>query len=669
MMFFRKFIGEVDYLRRRFDRAASKISVRLGLTILIVQMTILGVGGGLLVHVFSDRLEQEILSRVQSAGRLTRQGGLSLSSIADIELMKAVAGDSLRFAALIGLNGKILQSSREEDIGRDGSLATGLPADHFSGSTPVETVFWRQRADGLTLSALTSLSFAPSQKPILYMYVEIGAEELSASRRDAALNIVAAMLLTAALSAALVSFLVRRSVLGPVDEISNTVRHITQGRLSVRCAVDLGGELGTLAHGLNAMADAIERKGLEMSNLNRELEQRYDERTRDLQLELRIRRETEQKYREARDVAEAALVEKSRFMAAASHDLRQPVHTMRLLLSVLERGQSWRDEETQELIQEMHAALAGLADLLNALLDINQLEAGVVTPTFAAVSAQAVLNDLESDFRRMADDVGVRFTVAPCTTIIETDPQLLRRILGNLASNAIKFADGGRVLIGCRRRGAMLDFMVCDNGIGVPPESLEEIFQEFKQLGNESRQRSKGFGLGLSIVRRIADLLDHPVRIASVLGRGTVARVGVQLAAGANAAAEHGFQRDGAAKPELKLFALVIEDDPAILRATTRLIQQWGGASIGFEEAEEAIRHDGCGPPDLLVADFRLPGAVNGLQAISALRQKYRRQIPAILIKEEINNFNTVIDYSIAVVRKPVDPDNLYDCISRILIQ
>lgn len=248
--------------------------------------------------------------------------------------------------------------------------------------------------------------------------------------------------------------------------------------------------------------------------------------------EIRDRTENERLLREARDAAQAASRAKSRFLAAASHDLRQPVHTLRLLLSALEGAIESQgghaDPEARELVDEIEAAVLSLSDLLNALLDVSRLDAGVVVPTIAACRVGELLRDVALRFQRAAAAAGVRLSVVPSSLVVRTDPVLLARVLDNLVANAVKFAPGGRVLVGCRRRDGGVEIQVADTGIGIPDGMTDAIFEEFRQLGNDARQRSRGLGLGLAIVRRTADLLGHPVGVRSARGRGSVFSVTVR---------------------------------------------------------------------------------------------------------------------------------------------
>jgi signal transduction histidine kinase len=227
----------------------------------------------------------------------------------------------------------------------------------------------------------------------------------------------------------------------------------------------------------------------------------------------------------AKDAAEAALGAKSRFLAAAGHDLRQAVHALRLLLTAATDDESEDKAEYCALFEEMDCVIGGMAEQLNALLDMSRLDAGAIVPCVSDCAIEDIFRRVEHGFGRsaLAGNVELRFVSTSC--MVRTDPALLTRILGNLVANGIKFAPDGRVLVGCRRRGGEVLLQVCDDGIGIPADKIDEIFEEYRQLHNPARQQTKGLGLGLAIITRLADLLGHKISVASIPGRGTIVTV------------------------------------------------------------------------------------------------------------------------------------------------
>jgi signal transduction histidine kinase len=234
----------------------------------------------------------------------------------------------------------------------------------------------------------------------------------------------------------------------------------------------------------------------------------------------------------AKETAEAALDSKSRFLAATGHDLRQAVHALRLLLTAAADGPPADKADTSLLFQDMEDVIAGMAEQLNTLMDLARLEAGIIAPSVSDCALDVIFRRVEGQFRRSAraSDVDLRFVAS--SQVVQSDPALLSRILGNLIANGIKFAPGGRVLVGCRRRGSEIHIQVCDDGIGIPPDKTAEIFEEYRQLHNPARQHAKGLGLGLAIIKRLTELLGHGISVTSTPGQGTIFSVRIPATPG-----------------------------------------------------------------------------------------------------------------------------------------
>ena len=337
----------------------------------------------------------------------------------------------------------------------------------------------------------------------------------------------------------------------------------------------------------------------------------------------------------SRAEAEAANLGKTRFIAAASHDLLQPLHASRLFTAALGDRQPGND-----LVSKIDQSLGAVEALLDALLDISKLDAGALKPEKRAFALQPLVDSLAGGFAAFASSSGATLTVVPCSATVETDPALLRRILQNFVSNALRYggAEGRRphVVLGCRRRGSALRIEVWDNGPGIPEDKRELVFQEFVRLhpaaadGGESR----GLGLGLAIVDRIARMLDHRVTLRSIPGRGSVFSVTVPLAA---AAAVH------PSPPPLPLaaialdtgaFVLCVDDKEPVRDAMATLLGGWGCRIVtaaGLEPALAALA-EAEHAPDLLVVDYHLGGGPDGLAVIARLRQECGADVAAALI-------------------------------------
>ena len=345
--------------------------------------------------------------------------------------------------------------------------------------------------------------------------------------------------------------------------------------------------------------------------------------------DLRAQKQGEIILREAVAAADSANLTKSRFIAAASHDLRHPLQTLGLLLGVLMKRTN--DPDSRTIIGKLEDAIAGMAELLDTLLDVSQIDAGVIKPDIADVQAGAVFARLSETFAPMAAAKGLKLRVVPSCAVIRSDGHLFERIVGNLLSNAIKYTDHGGILLGCRRQGGKIRVEVWDTGIGIPESSTKAVFEEFYRLNPDDSARF-GLGLGLYIVRRFAAFLDHTIEVRSQPGKGTmfavvVAPSGVarqwQLPAGAAAQA-------GSSPPAI----LLIEDDPKQLDSLRLLAESEGYRILVARTGAAAlalVRNAG-NRPDAIVADYHLPDGMTGLQIIKELRSALAAQVPALIL-------------------------------------
>jgi two-component system CheB/CheR fusion protein len=371
----------------------------------------------------------------------------------------------------------------------------------------------------------------------------------------------------------------------------------------------------------------------------------------------------------ARADAERANLGKSRFLAAASHDLRQPLQTISLMQGVLLKRVT--DKSTVELIGKLGDTVGAMSGMLNTLLDINELEAGMVVPHLVDFPINALLDRLKTEFAYHTGAKGLGWRVVPCHMSIHSDRNLFEQMVRNLLSNAVKYTARGKILIGCRQRGDRLRVEVWDTGLGIPTDQLQTIFDEFRQLNNPARERSRGLGLGLSLVQRLGTLLGVSINVRSRLGSGSVFSVEVPLAEGAlNARNADGKPRDGGEMdPHGSL--LLIEDDPMLLELLALLFQDEGHRVAIAQDGEQAMAMVATGElkPDVIVADYNLPGGMNGLQVIQGLRETLQRDIPAVIITGDIS---TVTSRNIAptncmLLNKPVESDTLISLINGIL--
>lgn len=333
---------------------------------------------------------------------------------------------------------------------------------------------------------------------------------------------------------------------------------------------------------------------------------------------------------QARARAESASRSKSLFFAAANHDLRQPLHSLGLFATALRNGKV--DEAGRKMIDQILLATESLEQLFDNLLDISKLDAGQVEVKKEIVHVNLVLDRLRSTFARPAEDKGLKLVVRRSRAVLFTDPTLLFRVLSNLVANAIRYTESGGVIVACRKRRNGVSIEVWDSGVGIPAEQHERIFEEFYQLNNPSRDRSQGLGLGLATVRRIVHLLDHPLSVRSTPGRGSRFTIDVPLA-------DPNKIHSGAATIEQKVpnliggkLIMVIDDEESVRLGMQSLLESWGCKCITAMDAEQALGSVNGRVPDFIIADLRLRGDRNGIEAIRELRAKLGDGIPAVLI-------------------------------------
>jgi signal transduction histidine kinase len=387
----------------------------------------------------------------------------------------------------------------------------------------------------------------------------------------------------------------------------------------------------------------------ELERANESLERRVQERTEELTL-------LNTELGRAKAEAEQANISKTRFLAAASHDILQPLNAARLYVtSLVERQGGGSDAQ---LVGNIDASLDAVEEILGALLDISRLDTGAMKPEIVGFRIDELFRALEVEFAPLANEKGLRLAFVPCSLAVQSDRRLLRRLLQNLVSNAVKYTPAGRVLVGCRRRGSRLRIDVLDTGLGIPGGKQRAVFQEFHRLDQGARV-ARGLGLGLSIVERIARVLDHPVSLASTPGRGSRFSVEVPLSAAIPAGVH---QRSARAVDRVQLAGVVvlcIDNDLAILDGMETLLGGWGCRVLKAADLEGAIAAVGeaRASPDGLLVDYHLDQG-NGIDAIAALRRRFGSGLTAILITADRSPHvrEEARRNGIAVLNKPLKP-------------
>jgi signal transduction histidine kinase len=373
---------------------------------------------------------------------------------------------------------------------------------------------------------------------------------------------------------------------------------------------------------------------------------------------------------EERDRAQAADRAKTRFLAAASHDLRQPIHALSLLIATLamlgQRG-AVQSGDARDLAGKAKSIVGNLSALLNGLLDISRLDAGVVTVARETVSLSQLFYHLSNEFAAAANDRGLDWRVVECRLQVDSDPMMLKRVLGNLLSNAFRYTRSGGVLLGCRRRGASVEIQIWDTGPGIPADQQAMVFEEFVQLQNPARDRALGLGLGLAIVRRTAVLLQHPLKLVSVTGRGSMFSVTVPKAS----AVETPLPDNRASPAGIAVSIMVVEDEGDVLDIMVQLLTLQGHRVYAGRSAAEVQQIHakaimaGDAPVDLIIADYRLGDGATGVDAIEALCAHIGRSVPAVIVTGDTSpsRIKEATASGHRVLHKPITGEELYEAI------
>lgn len=374
----------------------------------------------------------------------------------------------------------------------------------------------------------------------------------------------------------------------------------------------------------------------------------------------------------ARQEAEQANLSKTRFLAGASHDLLQPLAAARVFASAL--ADRRLAPANRSLVRSTLAALDSVDGLLSALLDISKLDAGVLPVERQAIRLRDLLAPIGEEHQALARAKGLDLRILPCSQVVDSDPRLLGRIVRNFISNAIRYTDAGRILVGARRRGDQVTIGVWDTGCGIPDDKLDEIFEEFHRLHRPSERGERGMGLGLAIVRRIARMLDHPLDVRSTQGRGSLFGVVVPLAA---ADAETYVERARVPAPKVPVQSLkgarvlMIDNEPDILAGMAALLAGWGCRPTGAASQAEAVAllAGGGEAPDVVIADYHLDDGRHGLEAIAAVRAAAGSAVPALVItaNHSPDLVREVQQAGYHLLNKPVRPGRLRSVLAHLL--
>jgi signal transduction histidine kinase len=501
---------------------------------------------------------------------------------------------------------------------------TSAPADPVRGAKDI------RGRDVLT-------AYAPVSPLGWLMFVELPADEAYAPLYAAIER--SALLLCAGLALAFFSglFLARRMVI-PIQAMRRSAARIGGGDLTERISIKTGDELEALAEQFNSMAAQLQESYAG-------LERKVEERTHQLEL---------------------ANLAKSRFLAAASHDLRQPLQALDLFVAQL--ADHMKTGEGGRLVERIDAAVATMNELFNALLDISRLDAGVLATNVVEMPVARMLTRIESTFAQAALNKGLSLKVVASSAWIRSDFILLERVMLNLVSNAVRYTTSGGIVVGCRHRGEQIRIEVCDSGPGIPEDQRRNIFGEFYRLSKGDSHG--GLGLGLAIVDRLCTLLGHPIELISRVGQGSRFSITVPLAQAQPQFAEPPVAEPVAHDVSAGKLVVVIDDEALVLDSIGGLLSKWGCRVVAAPSFDAALaKIDGGDRPDLIISDYRLGDGQSGITTIARLREAFGATIPAFLITGDTapERLREARASGHHLLHKPVRPMRLRAMVSQLL--
>jgi signal transduction histidine kinase len=438
------------------------------------------------------------------------------------------------------------------------------------------------------------------------------------------------LMLAAICLAGLAGTLLARRMMIPIRALRDGAVRIGSGDLNQRIAIRTGDEFEALGNQFNSMA-------AQLQDSHATLEGKVEERTQQLKL---------------------ANLAKSRFLAAASHDLRQPLHALGLFVAQLRSDMS--AQERSRIVECINASVSAMNELFNSLLDVSKLDAGVLTPNVTEFAAAQMLQRIEGTFAEPAREKNLSFRVLPSDAWLRSDFILLERILFNLVSNAVRYTSEGGVVVACRKRGDQLRIEVWDTGPGIAEDQRQNIFSEFYRVGEPERDQRAGLGLGLAIVERLCTLLALPIELRSVVGKGSRFTVVVPQAPVRTTVERPVTTRAPLGVSDGKL-VLVIDDDPRVLDGMRGLLRSWGCRVVSGDSPAAVLDGLGARPPDLIISDYRLLDGKTGIEAIEQLRHEFGGAIPAFLISGDTHSdvLHQARANNLHLLHKPVDPMTL----------
>lgn len=606
-----------------------------------------------------DDVDQGFQQRSRAVARqlaLASEYGLFSANQSQLQLLVSAGlqEPDVLWVRILDAQGQALASSGVQKMQIPVNLLSG-EANYFDQSTHSEWLIQPVLASRIKLDDVyEDQPLASDKTPVLLGQIQIGFSHQRLEERKRNMLLLGGLISSLGLFFGLtLALYLSRGVIRPIARISNLIERIGNS--------DFAGIQPVQAHEL--LDDPLRDLQLSLQHTAQRLMHARDD------LEQQVATAT-QALRVKKEEAEQATQAKSRFLAAASHDLRQPMHALGMFVARL--AQLQHDPSTQKLIDNLELSVRAMQGLLDGLLDISRLDAGVVKVDVQALALGSLLQRLQHDLQPSAHEKGLRLRIRPSTLWVTSDATLLYRILLNLAGNALRYTQQGGVLLACRQVGAgkSVCIEVWDTGIGIAPEHQSSVFNEFFQVANVQRDRSKGLGLGLNIVQRSCLLLGHDVQLRSRLGVGTRFRITLPRAAAASDSQSFMTTHTDKADDLLGVTVLVVEDDALACAALEGLLQAWGmrvQTAGGMQAALKLLRAGFL--PALLISDYRLGEGINGIDLIALLQSKLPAAVPACLISGDTDPavIQAAQAAELPLLSKPVRPAKLRNLLRRML--
>lgn len=469
----------------------------------------------------------------------------------------------------------------------------------------------------------------------------------------------------AAIGSVIVTFIFMLiTVVQPVRHLIAVAEQQVSGDLTARVNLRSRDELGRLGDILNLLTGNLKATLEKQDRINEQLEARVEQRTKELQFELSERERAQADLVRAKEEAEAANASKSRFLAAASHDLRQPVHAMRLFVSNL--TQQVETPKGKRTVANVNACVESLCEMFENILDVSKLASGVIQPQIEEFPVDRLLGRLQREFDGLAMDKGIELRSVKSTLTVKSDPALLYRILSNFVSNAVKNTMDGSVLIGCRRRGQSAEIQIWDTGVGIPQSEIVHVFEEFYRGTSRLRQKNgvgfgAGLGLGLAIVEHTAKLLNHELHVSSTTNKHT--RFSITLPQVPYTASRPLLKESSSKSLDVSGYrVLVVDDDILALRAVQSVLEDWECKVAAVQSTSEALAALATDePPHALIVDYLLQNGETGLSLLDSVSAELGLRLPCILLsglssrllEHEVQQRGHILIY------KPAQPERL----------